>query len=97
MNIAAEVWRRAYRAACRHDGMPEDTKFAVFSKENPFRPFVDIAAGEFFARKREYDAGGYVGLEMRTATAGMKRPAPGGQGAKPLSPQLSLDDYAVMR
>lgn len=64
INQAAEVWRRAYRAACRHDGMPEDTRFAVFSGGNPFVQFVDRAAAELFARQREYAAGGYVGLEL---------------------------------
>ena len=64
LNQAAEVWRRAYRSACKHDGLPEDTQFAVFSKDNPFVQFVDKAAEEMFARKREYDAGGYVGLTM---------------------------------
>ena len=65
LNKAAFVWRRAYQAALKHDGLPEDAKFAVFSDSNPFVQFVDLAAKEMFARKREYDAGGYVGLQIK--------------------------------
>ena len=64
LNQAAEVWRRAYAAACKHDGIAADAKFAVFSDGNPFVQFVDKAAAELFARIREYRAGGYVGLKI---------------------------------
>lgn len=64
INQALFAWRQAFRAACRHDGMPEDTRFAVFSDDNPFARFVDAAARELIARRAEYAAGGYVGLEM---------------------------------
>lgn len=64
LNQAAAVWRAAYSAACRHDKIPEDIKFAVFSDQNPFVQFVDKAAKELFARRQEYAAGGYVGLEI---------------------------------
>ena len=31
-----EKLNETWRAACRHDGIPEDTKFAIFSDDNPF-------------------------------------------------------------
>jgi len=31
-----EKLNETWRAACRHDGIPEDTKFAIFSDANPF-------------------------------------------------------------
>lgn len=64
LNQAAAVWRSAYRAARRHDGIDEDAKFAVFSDGNPFAQFVDKAAAELFQRRREYAAGGYIGLTI---------------------------------
>jgi hypothetical protein len=64
LNQAAFAWRRAYEAACKHDGIPVGAKFAAFSAGNPFAPFVDRAAAEYFACKREYEAGGYVGLQL---------------------------------
>jgi hypothetical protein len=65
LNQAAAAWRSAYRAACRHDGMPEDTQFAVFSAGNPFVQFVDKAATMLFEMQQQYAAGGYVGLTMK--------------------------------
>jgi hypothetical protein len=69
LNQIAAAWRSAYRAACRHDGMPEDTKFAVFSGGNPFVQFVDRAAQMLMDARREYAAGGYVGLSMKSGRA----------------------------
>lgn len=66
---AAWAWKRAYQAACEHDGIPTDSKFVVFSDGNPFRQFVDKAANEYFARRREYEAGGYVGLQIHQGRA----------------------------
>lgn len=65
LNQAALAWRSAYRAACRHDDLPEDTQFAVFSKGNPFVQFVNRGAMEFAERMREYQTGGYVGLTIK--------------------------------
>ncbi len=65
LNQAAAAWRAAYRSACRFDGMPEDTKFAVFSKDNPFVQFVDKAAAILFEMRAQHQAGGYVGLTMK--------------------------------
>jgi hypothetical protein len=59
-----ETWRKAYQAACKYDGMPEDTKFAAFSEGNPYVQFVDRAYTEYCSMIAEYQAGGYVGLRM---------------------------------
>jgi hypothetical protein len=69
LNQAAFAWRSAYRAALKHDGMPEDTKFAVFSASNPFAKFVDLAFAELTRRQQEYAAGGYVGLRIEGGRA----------------------------
>lgn len=66
---AAFAWRRAFEAACKHDGIAADSKFAVFSDSNPFAQFVDIAAREYMARKAEHAAGGYVGLRIEQGRA----------------------------
>jgi hypothetical protein len=58
------AWRRAFEAACKHDGIPGDAKFVEFSDDNPYRQFVDRAAQTYFETIREYQAGGYVGLTM---------------------------------
>jgi len=58
------TWAAAYKSACKHDGIPEDSKFSVFSDDNPFVPFVDKAFQEMCAMMTEYKAGGYVGLTI---------------------------------
>jgi hypothetical protein len=69
LNQAAFAWRSAYNAACKHDGMPEGTQYAVFSDANPFAKFVDLAAKRFWACQREYETGGYVGLQIKGGRA----------------------------
>lgn len=58
------TWRAAYQSALRHDGMPEDTNFAVFSADNPFVPYAEKAYSELCRMIEEYRAGGYVGLRI---------------------------------
>jgi len=58
------VWDSAYKSACKHDDIPEDSKFVVFSDDNPFRQFVDIAASQYFDMLAQYRAGGYIGLQI---------------------------------
>ena len=58
------TWVAAYKAACKHDGIPEDSKFSIFSDDNPFVPFVDKVYQEMCAMITEYKAGGYVGLKI---------------------------------
>lgn len=69
LNRMAATWRAAHRAACKHDGIAEDAKFAVFTETNPFAKFVDIAGREYFAMVREYQAGGYIGLTIGNGRA----------------------------
>jgi hypothetical protein len=61
---AAFAYRRVWEAACKHDGIPTDTKFAVFSDGNPYTKFIDNAFAHYAACRREYESGGYVGLEI---------------------------------
>lgn len=52
----------AYRAALKHDGLPADTKFAVFSPGNPFVPFVD----QYREMAGNVAVHGYEGLGVRS-------------------------------
>lgn len=61
---AGRVWKAAYQSALKFDDMPEDTKFAVFSDNNPFVQFISLAFEEYNKRIQEYKAGGYVGLRL---------------------------------
>ncbi len=61
---AKAAWHAAYRSACKHDGIPEDSKFTIFSDDNPFNQFVDAGFKEYCARVNEYQSGGYIGLRI---------------------------------
>lgn len=65
-HIAAlrNTWAAARASACRHDGIPADAKFAVFSDNNPFVVFSDKAASMYFEAVQTYQSGGYVGLQI---------------------------------
>jgi len=54
----------AFRAACRHDDIPEDTTFAVFSDENPFVPFLERALVEYRKMAANVAVHGYEGLRI---------------------------------
>lgn len=56
--------RAAWKSACEFDGIPPNSKFVSFSEDNPFAPYLNKATEEYFAHKREIEAGGYVGLEI---------------------------------
>lgn len=58
-------WQAIYARACKHDGIMPGARCAVFSNDNPFVPFLDRAASEFFQAVREYQAGGYIGLRLQ--------------------------------
>ena len=49
---------------CEAEGIPADSKFAVFSNDNKFKPFYDQALKELWQAQAEYAAGGYVGLAI---------------------------------
>ena len=51
-----------YRAALKHDHMPPDTRFAVFSESNPFVPFYEKALSQYREMAAQCAAHGYVGL-----------------------------------
>jgi hypothetical protein len=56
--------RQIYQSACKHDGLPEDTKFAIFSKDNPFVPFYEKAISQSRDAMREYSEHGYCGMQI---------------------------------
>jgi hypothetical protein len=58
------TWRQVFQQACEFDGFERDTSFCIFSETNPFAPFIDRAAQEYFRAVQEYQAGGYVGLSL---------------------------------
>lgn len=61
---AAQVYRQVWQKACEHDSIPVDSKFCVFSDDNPFVQFIRAADREYQARFLEYQSGGYVGLKI---------------------------------
>ena len=64
-NTAALLWRRA----CEHDGIAEDSRFAVLSDDNPYTKWLNLAMAELSRTRREYEAGGYVGLKIENGRA----------------------------
>jgi hypothetical protein len=57
--------RCLWEKACDHDQIPHDTKFAVFSDDNPFMPFYNRALTQYQDARAQYAAGGYVGLTIK--------------------------------
>ena len=55
-----QLWAKA----CEADGLPADSSFVIFSEGNRFAPFYDQAMTQYLAACREYEAGGYVGLQL---------------------------------
>ena len=55
-----QLWEKC----CEEDGMPADTKFAVFSEGNKYLPFYNKALQELWEAQEQYKAGGYVGLRI---------------------------------
>ncbi len=39
--VKVDTTRYLWKKACKHDGIPEDTKFAVFSNDNPYDKLLD--------------------------------------------------------
>jgi len=62
-NLAATV-RQLWNQACDHDGIPRDSKFVCFSNDNPYLQFHNQAMNQYFDAVREYQVGGYVGLQI---------------------------------
>ena len=40
----AAAWRAAWKKACKHAGVPADSKFVVFDPSNPYAEKVNQAA-----------------------------------------------------
>ena len=57
--------RQLWVKACEFDGIPADSKFVVFSKENKFARFHNTAMCHLVEARAEYAAGGYVGLQIK--------------------------------
>jgi hypothetical protein len=62
-NMAATV-KQLWEKACEFDGIPADSTFVVWSAENKFGKFYNIAINQYMDAQREYEAGGYVGVRI---------------------------------
>ncbi len=54
-----------WRKACEFDGIPADSQFVIFSEANKFHEFYNIAMRRYLEACREYESGGYVGLQIQ--------------------------------
>ena len=61
---AGSAYRSVWESACKHDGIPPESKFVEFSDENPFVQFLAPALQAYQEAKSGYVAGGYVGLTL---------------------------------
>jgi hypothetical protein len=68
--------KSAFEAACKFDGMPPDTKFAIFSAENPFVPYINKGMEEWFQARRDYLEFGYCGMSIKGGRAQLYKRAP---------------------
>ncbi|MBI4201192.1 MAG: hypothetical protein HY531_02755 [Chloroflexi bacterium] len=67
--LAATV-RQLWVKACEHDGIPPDSRFVVFSEDDPYTPYHDKAVRELQeARAAFVPGGGYVGIRIRKGRA----------------------------
>ena len=56
--------RRCWEAACRHDGIDPHTTFVCFSRDNPYRPYLDRLVQEYQEALAAYLVWGYVGQRI---------------------------------
>ncbi len=59
-NTVRALWLKA----CEFDHIPSHSSFVVFSAENKYEQFYQIAMKQYLDACREYEAGGYVGLRI---------------------------------
>jgi len=59
--------RCAFRHACEYEGIDPESKFVVFSEENPYAKFIDKAMEKYWETTSEALVFGYVGLEMHAS------------------------------
>lgn len=58
------TYRAAWESACKHEGIPVDSQFVIFSNDNPFVPFYEKARSQYVNALIEYKSGGYIGLKI---------------------------------
>jgi hypothetical protein len=65
--IATLAWarKRVWQDACKHDDIPPNSSFVVFSEDNPFVRFINLIQKRLNEAEAAYAAGGYVGLTMK--------------------------------
>lgn len=56
--------RLEWARACKYDAIPLDTKFAIFSDENPHTETHRKLMSLYQRELADYQAGGYVGLQI---------------------------------
>jgi len=62
--------KRTWESACKHDGIDPAASFVVFSDDNPYKPFCQLAMQEYLEAKRNHvPGGGYVGLTIKNGKA----------------------------
>uniref|UniRef100_A0A7C2EIN5 Uncharacterized protein n=1 Tax=Ammonifex degensii TaxID=42838 RepID=A0A7C2EIN5_9THEO len=58
---ALDLWRKA----CEYDNIPPESKFVVFSADNPYVLFYNRILTELQEARQQYAASGYVGLTIK--------------------------------
>jgi len=65
----AATAKSLWALACNEDGIPVDSKFAVFSDGNRAAKLHDRAMQQYFEARQQYADGGYVGLRIEQGRA----------------------------
>lgn len=64
----AATVKKVWEAMCKHDGIDPDSRFVVFSDDNPYTQFWNSALTQYretLAVVAQGPGGGYVGLEIK--------------------------------
>ena len=61
----AHTVRQLWCKMCEHDGIEPNASFVIFSDDNPYQRFHDAAMNQYFEAVSQYQAGGYVGLQIK--------------------------------
>ncbi len=62
INTLAYTVKVLWAKACEFDNIDPKESFVIFSKENKFEKFYNIAVKQYWEARRQYACGGYVGL-----------------------------------
>lgn len=65
----AATVRACWESCCKYDGIDPDSKFVVFTDDNPFVKFYDIAVSRWRECQADAQVFGYVGLNMSNKKA----------------------------